>query len=140
MVWKLKNQPLYLSIEAETAAKTIARCRGEATAARTAAKQALCRWYANAYKCAERQFRLDQIESNLAEVSSIPGWQTQKGLRNGYVMLTSLNGNRKPVILMLDYEARASGGLTYRQLHQQIRSALHLEGKVSLRMVAFRPW
>ena len=98
---KLKNRPLYLTIEAEAAARTVARSREEATVARIAAKQALCRWYAEAYKCAERAFRLVQIESNLAEVSSIPGWQTQKGSRNGYVMLTSLNGNRKPVILVL---------------------------------------
>ena len=140
MVPKLKNQPLYLPKEAESVAKRVARSKEEAVIARIAAKQALVRWYADAYKRAEREFRLLQIESNLKEVSLIPGWQAQKGSRNGYVMLISMNGDQKPVILTLDYEARPSGGLTYRQLHQQVRSALHLEPKVSLRMVAFRPW
>ena len=140
MVVKLRNQPLYLFPAAEAVLRAVGRSKEEAVIARIVAKQALGHWYADAYERAERQIPLLQIESNLQEVSSIPGWQAQKGLRNGYAMLISLNGNRKPVILVLDYEARASGGLTYRQLYQQVRSSLHLEPKVSLRMVAFRSW
>ena len=111
------------------------------TFARKIAKRALSCWYARAYKHAELQFPLVQIQSNWEEVSSIPGWQTHTGARrNGYVMLISLNGTRKPVNLVLDYAACSTGALTYRHLYQQVRSALHLELKVSLRMVAFRPW
>ena len=56
-------------------------------------------------------------------------------------MLTSLlSGTPRPVILKLDYERHPTGGLTYRELHDQIRNYLLLEPKVSLRMCPERPW
>ena len=81
-----------------------------------------------------------QIDSNLKEVAAIPGWQERKGPRNAYVMLMSLFGTPKPTIIVLDYECNPSGGLTYRQLHQQVREALELKPKESLRMISLRPW
>ena len=83
-----------------------------------------------------------QIDSNLKVVAAIPGWQEQKGRRNGYVMLTTLHhGTLRPTILVLDVGGwKPSGRLSYRQLHQQIREALQLETKHSLRLCSFRPW
>ena len=76
----------------------------------------------------------------MIEVASIPGWSKRKGSRNGYVMLCNVfSGTQKPIVLVLDY-TRGGGGLTYRQLHVQIRAFLKLEPKVSLRMIASRPW
>ena len=73
-----------------------------------------------------------QINSNLKVVASIPGWQEKKGIRNGYVMMCSLlDATPRPLILVLDYQI-AGGGLTYRQLHRQVRESLGLEPKVSL--------
>ena len=46
----------------------------------------------------------------------------------------------EPIVLVLDYETVPSGGLTYRELHKQIRAALKLENKGSLRLIPFRPW
>ena len=81
-----------------------------------------------------------QINSNLKVVASIPGWQETKGTRNGYVMMCNLlDETPRPLILRLDYRT-CGGGLTGRQLHLQVRAALGLEPKVSLRMVPFRPW
>ena len=81
-----------------------------------------------------------QIESNLRRVAAIPGWE-DKGARNGYVMLDMLmSGALRPVIVVLDYESKPCGGLTYRQLHRQIRMALELEPKVSMRLRCYRPW
>ena len=56
------------------------------------------------------------------------------------VRLASLFGEPRPLILQLDYSAHRTGGLTYRQLHHQVRESLALEKKVSLRMCSFRPW
>ena len=125
MAQKLKNRAL-------------TREEAQESCARNAAKAALRHWYETAYSCANAIIPKMQINSNLKEVASIPGWQEQKGSRNGYVMLQNLaSGERKPIILVLDYK---NGGLTHRQLHQQIREALGLELKVSLRMCPFRPW
>ena len=121
--------------------RAITREEAQLSSARNAAKAALQRWYQKGFYRADAIIPKLQIESNLKEVASIPGWQEQKGSRNGYVMLTTLvGGTLKPIILVLDYEAVPCGGLTYRQLHQQIREALGLEPKVSLRMCPFRPW
>ena len=70
----------------------------------------------------------------------LQGWANKKGTRNGYIMLASLFGEPRPLILQLDYRAHRVGGLTYRQLHHQVRETLALEKKVSLRMCSFRPW
>ena len=82
-----------------------------------------------------------QIDSNLKVVAAIPGWQAEKGTKNGYVMLTTLiHGTLRPMILVLDHVPGTPGRLTYRQMHQQIREALGLESKHSLRLCPLRPW
>ena len=125
MAQKLKNRAL-------------TREEAQESCARNAAKAALQHWYQKGFYRANAIIPEMQINSNLKEVASIPGWQEQKGSRNGYVMLTTLvGGTLKPIILVLDYE---NGGLTHRQLHQQIRKALGLEPKVSLKMCPLRPW
>ena len=50
------------------------------------------------------------------------------------------SGRPKPIVITLEYGERHRGGLTYRQLHQQIRQALELEPKVSMRLRCHRPW
>jgi len=109
--------------------------------ANEAAKEALQEWYITGYWRANARIPSMQVEANLKEIASIRGWQERKGVRNGYVMLTTLlDATLKPTILDLDYERHRSGGLTYRQFHQQVRKALELEPKVSLRMCSFRHW
>ena len=113
----------------------------EKLAAKEAAKDALKAWYEIGYNRAQKEIPQMQIEENLRIVASIPGWHAQKGYKNGYVMLTSLvSGTLSPVILELDYESHCTGGLTYRQLRDQVRKHLKLESKVSLRMCPDRPW
>ena len=108
---------------------------------RSIAKVVLQDWYSTGYSRANALMPRIQIDDNLKKVASIPGWQEEKGLRNGYVMLlSSLSGRRVPVILQLEYGTIACGGITYRQLHHQVRAALQLEPKHSLRMCPFRPW
>ena len=134
MAPKLKNKQLsredwkaYEAIKAESIA-------------REAAKAAPQRWYETSYDRANAQIPTLQINSNLEVVASIPGWQEKKGIRNGYVMMsTLLDATPMPLILVLDYQ-RVGGGLTYRQLHRQVRESLGLEPKVSLRMCPSRPW
>ena len=56
-------------------------------------------------------------------------------------MLTTLiHGTLRPTILVLDPFPGITGRLTYRQMHQQIREALGLESKHSLRLCPLRPW
>ena len=113
----------------------------EKLAAKEAAKVALKAWYESGYMRAQKEIPQMQIEKNLRIVASIPGWRAQKGDKNGYVMLTSLvSGTLSPVILKLDYESHPTGGLTYRQLHLQVREYFKLESRVSLRMCPDRPW
>ena len=109
--------------------------------AKEAAKDALAGWYDTGYRTAQEKIPQMQIEENLRIVASIPGWRAQKGDENGYVMLTTLlSGELSPVILELDYEKKSTGGLTYRQLRDQVRKHLKLESKVSLRLCPHRPW
>ena len=109
--------------------------------AKKQAKASLKAWYATAYKQANAQIPKMQIDYNLKIVSAMPGWLLSKGQRNGYVMLYSLfSGTLIPVILELDYESHCTGGLTYRQLHLQVREHFKLESHVSLRMCPDRPW
>ena len=139
MARKVKNKALGKVEAREYAARAALHC--EESVAKEVAKAALQDWYTTSYERANAIIPKMQIDSNLKEVASIPGWQEQKGPRNGYVMLTTLlAGIPRPTILVLDYECEPTGGLTYRQLHQQIREALRLEPKVSLRMCPFRPW
>ena len=109
--------------------------------AKYAAKLALEKWYKRGFSNADSAIRKLQIESNLKIVQAIPGWQKNKGNDNGYVMLDMwLSGAKRPVVVMLDYKQKACGGLTYRKLHEQIRMALELEPKVSMRLRCYRPW
>ena len=106
-----------------------------------AAQAALRVWYTHGHNRANAIIPQMQIDSNLKEVAALPGWQAQQGVRNGYVMLTTLvHGRLKPTILVLDIEQSPTGRLSYRQLHQQIREALCLESKHSLRLCSFKPW
>ena len=116
---------------------------GEATAAtaREAARNALREWYAHGYNRADIAIPRMQVDTNLKVVATMPRWQELKGPKNGYVMLMSLvQGTLQPTIIELDFDTKPCGGLTYRQLHRQIRVALRLEGKHSLRICPFRPW
>ena len=112
--------------------------------AHSAAKSALAEWYHRGFKAANSALPKLQIENNLKIVSAIPGWQEAKGTRNGYIMLDRpLSGRLQPIVITLEYGGRfyaRQGGLTYRQLHQQIRQALELEPKVSMRLRCHRPW
>ena len=109
--------------------------------ARDVARSALREWYHRGFCKADSAIRKLQIESNLKIVKAIPGWQENKGNDNGYVMLDMwLSGAQRPVVVTLDYEQKACGGLTYRKLHEQIRMALELEPKVSMRLRRYRPW
>ena len=119
MAPKLKNRSLGLEEAQKCAARS---ARQEEAIAKEAANLALQDWYMAGYKRANAIIPKMQIESNLKEVGAIPGWQVQKGQRNGYVMLTTVvDGTPRPTILELDYERKLTGGLTYRQLHQQVR-------------------
>ena len=92
---KLKNRSLGLKDAQEYAAKALAKDMAIA---------ALECWYRTGYKRANALMPHVQVESNFEEVAAIPGWQEQKGPRNGYVMLTTLaDGTPKPCILELDY-------------------------------------
>jgi len=132
MAPKLKNRSLGLKEAQEYAAKALAKDMAIA---------ALECWYRIGYNRANARIPSIQVESNFKEVAAIPGWQERKGRKNAYVMLTTVvDGTPRPTILELDYERKLTGGLTYRQLHQQVRQALRLEPKVSLRMCSARPW
>ena len=138
MAPKLKNKPL--SREDWKAYEARAAVLRDESIAKEAAKAALQYWYETGYSRADAKTPTLQIDSNLKVVGSIPGWQETKGTRNGYIMLANLlNETLRPVILRLDYRIYG-GGLSGRELHLQVRAALGLEPKVSLRMVPFRPW
>ena len=137
MAPKLNNRSLRPGEAEEMAA--IARMR-KVEAAKAAAKLALSRWYLNGFHRANVTIPELQRESNSEEVALIPGWR-ERIKRNGYIMLFSLfSGTLTPVIIALDYTRCANGGLTYRQLHKQVREYLRLEPKQSLRLIPFRPW
>ena len=125
---KLQNRALLIEEHEAHTAKGVAKCL-------------LHSWYTNGFNRANAILPGMQVESNLKLVAAMPEWQKQKGPRNGYVMLTTLvHGTLRPTILVLDVEYTPSGRLSYRQLHQQIREALRLETKHSLRLCSFRPW
>ena len=131
MAPKLKNKAL-----------TREECKAYAERiAREAAVMALMDWYRRGFLCADAEVPKVQIDYNLSVVGSIPGWQKEKGVKNGYVMLTTVfDATPKPLIISLDYKTKGTGGLTGRQLHLQVRKKLGLEPKVSLRMCPFRAW
>ena len=139
---RLQNRSLQpKEAQAARSADDRAALQLEESNARDAAKAALRQWYMHGYNTADACIANLQRESNLQEVAAILGWQEQKGRRNGYVMLTTLlTGTLRPMIIVLDYEDCDTGGVTYRQLHQQIRYNSKLENKVSLRMCPLRLW
>lgn len=139
----------------ERIAKEIAAFRQECIA-KEAAKDALLAWYAKGFQIAEKIIPKMQIDANLRVVAAIPDWVKQKGERNGYVMLSNVSDQTpKPITLVLSEwwtqskqrgicrmrtERMRTGGLTYFQLHQQIRDKLKLKPEVVLRLCPFRPW
>ena len=132
---KLKNRTL-------TREDVAALAEAEFTmSASAAAKAVLEDWYRRCYDRANRMIPKMQIDSNLEQVAAIPGWIEQKGLENGYVMLrTMVNGELKPMIVVLDFTRHPCGEISGRELHKQVRQKLQLEKKYSLRMVPDRPW
>ena len=138
MARNLINKPLVLQDSRELAARD-ARQRTE-RAAKEIAKTALQNWYEHAYRNAAGQIPQFQQNANLQVVALMQDWLNRKTVKNGYVMLRTLFGDEQPAILVLDYEMSASGGLSYRELHRQVREFLRLHRNVSLRMVPFRPW
>ena len=108
---------------------------------RRVAKIALERWFPDASVAAIRKLAKEQRNENLKVVARIHGWIKLKGIRDTYIMLQSeFSGNMTPVILRLDHSLGDGGRLTYRQLHQQLRSHFQLEKKVSLRVWKYKPW
>ena len=143
--WRHSKKWRHLQPAEAQAARAAARAARAAGAKATdAARHALCKWYEQGYKYANASIPNMQRDSNLKVVAAIPGWQAQKGEKNGYVMLLSLwSGKLTPVMLKLNYDqlhGYRTGGLTYRELHKQIRETLKLENQFSLRMCPFRPW
>ena len=109
--------------------------------AQLVARDALARWYEDSASRVDIMTPGLQIDANLRQVATIPGWVERTGLRNGFVMIcTPVNMTPRPVVIKLDYSRKSSGGVTGRQLHKQIRDELGLEKKVSLRMCPLRPW
>ena len=132
---KLCNRSL---TQEEAAAKAAEHAVSEA---RRVAKIALERWFADASVAAIRKLPGEQRNESLKVVASIDGWIKMKGTDDTYVMLQSeFSGNKTPVILRLDHSYGGPGRLTYCQLHQQLRSHLQLEKKVSLRVWKYKPW
>ena len=100
-------------------------------------------WYRIGYNRANARIPSIQVESNFKEVAAIPGWQERKGRKNAYVMLTQLlDETPNPCIIELDYsnDGKPCGGVTCRQLHQQVRKHLRRVPMASLVMIPARPW
>jgi len=109
--------------------------------AQLVARDALARWYEDSASRVDIMTPVLQLDANMSQVATIPGWVERKLLRNGFVMIcTPVNMTPRPVVIKLDYSIKSSGGVTGRQLHKQIRDELELEKKVSLRMCPLRPW
>jgi len=103
-------------------------------------RQALARWYAHGFHEANRRLPQIQIEENLVTVSRIANWKQLKYVNDSYVMLRGIQSGEHPCILTLDHSAGATGRLTYRELHAQVRIHLKLENTCSLRLIPYRPW
>ena len=134
---KLCNRSL---TQEEAAAKAAEHAVSEV---RRVAKMALERCFAAASVAAIRKLPEEQRNENWKVGARIHGWIKMKGIRDTFIMLQSLvSGSPTPVILRLDHSRGddCDGRLTYRQLHQQLRSHLQLEKKVSLRVWKYKPW
>ena len=111
--------------------------------ANAAARIALRTWYAHSLDQADKIVRDIQIDENLELSKAFPEWKATKHIRDGYIMLMSVvNGTKTPVTMCLNYGDihRNYGGLTFRDMHQQLRCHLSLTNKVSLRVCSYRPW
>ena len=132
-------------VDAETVVKLREQMR-KSRDCRKAAKAALKQWYHRALCDAEEQIAKVQLDENLFLLRRVQDWHKQKNIKDGYfMMVTPHNWEPRPVILKLDYTDAAYnedrwGGLTKRQLHQQIREHLKLKPVDSLRIRKFRPW
>jgi hypothetical protein len=109
--------------------------------AKEAATDALKKWYSRAYLAAEKQYPDQQRRENLERLKRIENWKELKDPKDAYVMVRSLlDGDFKPVILKLDDSHVRSGFLSYRKLHQQLRTYLNIDEKTSLRVCPDRGW
>jgi len=110
-------------------------------AANASARIALRNWYASSLRRAHELLPGIQINDNLELCKYFPAWKATKNYRDGYIMVVSLlNGTPTPVTLRLNYAEAATGGLTYRELHRQLRCHFSLTPKYSLRVCPYRPW
>ena len=115
------------------------RRRREIADARDTARLLLAGWYAHGAHQADVLSPKIQIEENFHSLSTMP--KLNKNVKDGYVMICSrLDETPRPVVLKLDYDLRPDGGLTYRMMYDQVRSALQLPAKASLRLSSWRPW
>ena len=108
--------------------------------ARLAAKDALCSWYQAGYQQACRILRQTQIDENLELAKKHLHFKRAKRYKDGYIMPKSMFGDPEPVVIRLNYDEAHTGGLTYRQLHTQLREHLSLLPMHSLRICPHRPW
>ena len=77
---------------------------------------------------------------NLERLRAYPEFIERMGPKNAFIMLRSLFSEPKPVTIRLCYEWTPKGEVTLRQLYQQVREALTIEAKVSLRLCRDTPW
>ena len=124
-------------------AARIVRTQEYVNVAMLAARIALRTWYARSFDRADEIVRVIQIDENLELLKAFPEWKATKHTRDGYIMLMSIvNGTKTPVTMCLNYSGcgHYTGGLTFRDMHQQLRCHLSLMDKVSLRVCSYRPW
>ena len=120
---------------------TPAECKQVAEkCANASARIALKDWYAFGLDQANELLPDIQINENLELLKTFPDWKATKHARDGYIMLKSMFNTRKPVAIRLDYEAFQAGGLTYGELHTQLREHLSLTLIDSLRVCPYKPW
>ena len=108
--------------------------------ARLAAKDALCFWYQAGYRQVCLKLRETQIDENLELAKKHLHFKDAKRLKDGFIMLKSMFGDPEPVVIRLLYDEAPTGGLTYRQLHTQLREHLSLLPVHHLRICPHRPW
>ena len=132
---KISNKPL----TAEQS-RASSQCR-ERLDAQCKARLMLERIYELAWRSAEKHIPQEQKRDNWRIIADMTGHKNFGKAKDGYIMVvTPLDLEPKPVLLKLDYEVKATGGLTLRSLHQQLRHAMQLEKKVALRIRCLRPW
>ena len=111
----------------------------EISDARDTARLLLAGWYVRGAHRADVLSPEIQIEENFRSLATMP--KLIKNVKDGYVMICSkLDETPRPVVLKLDYGIHPTGGLTYRMIYDQVRSALQLLPAASLRLASWRPW